>query len=215
MTRFLFKLSLPLTFIFIIPLLLIRAQPYDNSELRAFLTPPDGCPAPCFMGIQPGVTTVEEAIAILEASVWIDEVLSKPTADTGGRRWWSAWTWSDLQPNSINNSISGSIEFDKGIVSSLSVYTNLYLGDIQMSFGSPMFGNLGYDTETEGLIGGFAAYPEKNLTFVVRASCPINGVWHIKAMVYFIDEVDSGFFHQANYAGFNFNRQATRLDCNK
>ena len=45
----------------------IRAQPYDDSELRAFLTPPEGCPAPCFMGIRPGVTTREEALTIFMA----------------------------------------------------------------------------------------------------------------------------------------------------
>jgi len=58
MTHSLLKLALPLIVLFTIPLLLIRAQPYDDANLRAFLTPPDGCPAPCFMGIQPGVTTV-------------------------------------------------------------------------------------------------------------------------------------------------------------
>jgi hypothetical protein len=195
-TRLLLKATFGLCILFTLPMILIRAQPYDDSELRNFLMPPEDCPAPCFMGIQPGVTTVDEAIAILQAHEWVDEVLSKPTADTGDKRWWSIWTWSGLQPNSINNNLSGAIVFDKGIVSSLSVYTNLYLGDIQMSFGSPPFGNLGYDTETEGLIGGFAAYPEKNLSFGVRAACPIDGVWHFKASVYFINEVDSAFFNK-------------------
>lgn len=53
------------TLLFTLCIALIRVQPYDDSELRAFLTPPEGCPAPCFMGIRPGVTTMEEAVAIL------------------------------------------------------------------------------------------------------------------------------------------------------
>jgi hypothetical protein len=72
--RLLFSSAILLTLLFAACIGIIRAQPYDNSDLSAFLTPPEGCPMPCFMGIRPGVTTVEEAIAILEAHEWIDTV---------------------------------------------------------------------------------------------------------------------------------------------
>ena len=36
---------------------LIRAQPYDSGALAAFFAPPEGCPAPCWQGIRPGLTT--------------------------------------------------------------------------------------------------------------------------------------------------------------
>jgi hypothetical protein len=51
-------------------LLVIHAQPYDDHGLRQLLLP-DGCPAPCFMGIRPGVSTMDETVKILEASKWL------------------------------------------------------------------------------------------------------------------------------------------------
>ena len=52
-----FRLHLGLILIFAIlftsALLIVHAQLYDNHELRDLLLP-DGCPAPCFMGIRPG-----------------------------------------------------------------------------------------------------------------------------------------------------------------
>jgi hypothetical protein len=65
MTCAFLRLSLPLILLFTAALAVIRAQPYDDHELRELLLPA-GCPAPCFMGIRPGVTTVEEAVKILE-----------------------------------------------------------------------------------------------------------------------------------------------------
>ena len=61
MSRFSLRFALlPLAF-FTAVLLLIHAQPYDDHDLRQLLMP-EGCPAPCFMGIRPGVTMVAEII---------------------------------------------------------------------------------------------------------------------------------------------------------
>lgn len=71
MTRFYAKMMLAFFILFFAAAAVIRAQPYDDSELRAFLTPPEGCPAPCLMGLSPGVTTAEEAFAALEMNEWV------------------------------------------------------------------------------------------------------------------------------------------------
>lgn len=42
-------------------LLLILVYPYDDHGLRELLLP-EGCPPPCFMGIQPGITRMSEII---------------------------------------------------------------------------------------------------------------------------------------------------------
>jgi len=60
----------------------MHAQPYDDHELRQLLLP-DGCPAPCFMGIRPGVTTQDEAIKILEASDWVETLTKNPLCVAG------------------------------------------------------------------------------------------------------------------------------------
>jgi len=54
-----------------LPIAIIRAQPYDDSDLRAFLTPTAGCPRLCLMGIHPGETTAAEAMAVLARHDWV------------------------------------------------------------------------------------------------------------------------------------------------
>jgi hypothetical protein len=58
------RLAALLTLIFGTAIGLVRARPYDDPEMRGFLTPPQGCAAPCFLGVQPGVTSVDDAITI-------------------------------------------------------------------------------------------------------------------------------------------------------
>src|SRR4051794_14092484 len=67
----LIRLAILLIVLFTAVLLLIHAQPYDDHELRQLLLP-EGCPAPCFMGIRPGVTTMDEALELLKKSGWIE-----------------------------------------------------------------------------------------------------------------------------------------------
>lgn len=68
------KPSLALIILFTVAILLIHAQPYDDSELRAFLTPPETCSAPCFMGIQAGVTRVSAGESYLQASPQVEAI---------------------------------------------------------------------------------------------------------------------------------------------
>src|SRR5829696_9423810 len=55
-------------------ILLGVTQRYDDSGLRALLLPAPGCPAPCFLGIQLGVTPLAIAIKTLRASSLIQSV---------------------------------------------------------------------------------------------------------------------------------------------
>ncbi len=70
-------------------ILLIRAQPYDDHELRALLMPED-CEMPCFMGIRPGITTVDEAASLLVKHPWVKEIVR-----TGGSL---DWYWNGHEP---------------------------------------------------------------------------------------------------------------------
>ncbi len=53
MPRFYLRLILIPIALFTLVLIVIHAQPYDDHELRELLLP-EGCPAPCFMGIRSG-----------------------------------------------------------------------------------------------------------------------------------------------------------------
>jgi len=119
--------ALPFVLLFAGAIWLIRAQPYDDADLRAFLAPPDGCPAPCFMGIRPGVTTVEAAITILEAHEWVREVFI--TQANRSQIFRVEWQWSSsaspvLEQERIPRS-GGRLIADNGIVQYMELLTRI------------------------------------------------------------------------------------------
>ncbi len=77
MTAFYLRLAL-LPFICItVVILAVRVQPHDEhikNDLHQLLFSND-CAAPCFLGIHPFKSTVNEAIALLDKSGWVNEVV--------------------------------------------------------------------------------------------------------------------------------------------
>src|SRR5678816_3271580 len=73
MLRFYLRLTFLPVLVLTVATLLIHTQPYDDRELRQVLLP-EGCPAPCFLGIRPGVTTGDDAIKLLQQSGWADHI---------------------------------------------------------------------------------------------------------------------------------------------
>ena len=130
MIRYLLRWMMILSGVLLLPILLIRAQPYDDSKLRAFLTPPKGCPAPCFMGIRPGVTTTEEAIAILEDHEWLPEIINVVLTDEITLFW-------DVQSEaSLHGNWSGSIRTKDNIVQDIGL-SRYNLGEVFAAYGPP------------------------------------------------------------------------------
>jgi len=137
MTLFFSRVALLLSGLFLLPLLLIPAQPYDDSGLREFLAPPEGCAAPCFMGIQPGMTTVDEALAILSQDPWV-----KPgSADEWHAAYATApvliWEWGEAAPDWIDRQENGYVKFVDGRVDMLIIGSELYWGDVVLAMGRP------------------------------------------------------------------------------
>lgn len=138
MTRLIFKMALMLAVLFGVAVMLIRAQPHDDRELREFLTPPDGCEAPCFMGIRPGVTTVEEAIAILENHEWVESY----TYETAEFPLYVSVRWSGKQHYLIDPD-SWAVLFikpgspDRVVLISIRVNYNIAAGNFSLSLGKP------------------------------------------------------------------------------
>jgi hypothetical protein len=79
LTRLLLILVLPPTLIFAAALSAIRIGFYDNDIIENLLEP-DSCAMPCFMGIRPGETTLDEVAAIMLHHPWIDRL------ESGGER---------------------------------------------------------------------------------------------------------------------------------
>jgi hypothetical protein len=132
MARFYLRLSLLPVVLFTMALLLIHIQPNEDSELRHVLLP-EGCPAPCFMGIRPGVTTGEEAIQLLQKSGWAEHfeyVLYGSELKL---------KWNHSSPSWLtNDGVYGGpvIWIQHGLVSEFRIDTTLSLGAIQLVFGT-------------------------------------------------------------------------------
>ncbi len=116
-----------LTFIFAALVGLIRARPYDDSELHAILVPSDGCALPCFMGIRPGITTVQEAYDLLERHPWVDHV-KQHIWFSGPNNNLFSWTWSGQQPAFINSAAPGVFSAHGSLVDVVQVSTTIPLG---------------------------------------------------------------------------------------
>jgi hypothetical protein len=143
-----------LTVLCILPVLIIRAQPYDDHELRAFLLPPEDCRAPCFMGIRPGVTTAREALDMLNNHAWVETVWIENNPLTEGAFNYHpdqpaelSWSWERTAPRWININTRGWLSFRRGYVNTMVVDTHLRFGETLLILGKPdnfavrVFGN--------------------------------------------------------------------------
>src|SRR5436305_9620486 len=87
------KLMLIVPLLFAGALLTVHGQ-RAHDDVRQFLAPTPACAMPCWQGIQPGVTTIDQANALLSANPWIDtvQVVDQPPAT------YLYWKWSARKP---------------------------------------------------------------------------------------------------------------------
>jgi hypothetical protein len=136
MTRQLPKIALALVTFWTIAIGVIRAQPYDDTTLDPLLTPPAGCAMPCFIGVQPGVTTWDDSIGILESNQWVEGVYTAAnTID---------WLWNGRQPAIFDTSsqfFQGRVEFgnidDSHRITTIAIKSTLTFGDLWLVLGRP------------------------------------------------------------------------------
>ena len=84
-----------------VTVLLIRAQPDNDYSITELL--PENCEAACFIGIQLGTTTDEEALNLLKASSWVDASSVKlipldPSSSKFDDLDHIQWDWSTNRP---------------------------------------------------------------------------------------------------------------------
>lgn len=104
MTRLAFKIAFVLIAVFGASMLLMRAQPYDDGDLHALFTPPEGCAMPCILGIRAGETPTDEAVALLENHQWVEDVLCTGRPDYGEYPRCRV-TWSSDAPDFLDGAI--------------------------------------------------------------------------------------------------------------
>jgi hypothetical protein len=135
------KLTTILALLFTACIGFIHARPPDDADVRALLASPDDCPMPCFIGIRPGATTADEALAILEAHAWIGDVELAYNRVTGAPNA-AIWNWSGSQPQLIQDTLYGSpyrgnLRIENGLVTAIWIPTTITAGDLWLLWGKP------------------------------------------------------------------------------
>jgi hypothetical protein len=181
-----FRVAIASSILFACCIALIRAQPYDAADLRALLTS-ESCSAPCFMGIRPGVTTMDEALELLRTSEWVRyirhiDLASATLTYSGGIR----WEWSGRQPSWIDARHDSWIWMIENRVDYITIRTRVSLGDIWLAYGAPNSGTVFSDVDARlPTIYYEAIYPRDHMFVTVGGVCPIRNYWSEAALIAF------------------------------
>jgi hypothetical protein len=129
------RLAVGLAVLFTALVGLIRARPYDDTTIRAFIEPPEGCAVPCWQNIRPGTTSADHAMRLLRANPRIETVgydFNFSRADG-----WLFWRWSGRQPDELIAPANNTVRVDYNTVTSILMATRIRFGDLWLALGAP------------------------------------------------------------------------------
>lgn len=174
MIRRLLLYTFPITMLFAGVMVAIRAHPYQDDGLRAFLLP-ENCPAPCWQGIRPGRMDVKTALDILRSHAWIRRV---DTSLYDGFRGWITWDWNGHEPAWLLPSERDNLWIDQNLVVNVSLMTSLRFGDLWLALGMPDWTN-SYYTRSRDVMRVFNGYADETLVviFEIRCNQGLGGLW--------------------------------------
>lgn len=179
------KLVVLLMGVFMLPMAFIHNRPYDPGLLTSLLTPPPGCPTPCFLGVRPGETTVNAAGALLRADPAMRFEIESDEFNTHSIR--QRIEWEYRQPN---RSLHGSMYVEYSVVRRVTIY-DIPLAEIWLSMGQPDIGYemrgsqvsaAGHVIETPVMHVGY--YADWDVRVDVQAACA--SLWRDHVQVSFI-----------------------------
>ncbi len=179
MMRLLLCLMLLFVCLFAGALLATHARPLEPS-ISNLLTPSSGCSGErtCFMGIYPGITPMDEAVAILQTHPWVGQ-----TQMQGYTQMY--WNWSGSQPDFIDPAIPGMI-IQRGYtaVSIIRFQTRYPYGAVWLSLGAPQSGYV--SRQASGVLHGSYYTPYKLLA-INFTPCPasVRDFWQTPTVVQF------------------------------
>lgn len=169
-TRILLRLIGSLLLAFSLLILMIRAQPYDDSALRAFLAPAD-CAKPCLAGIRPGYTQRESVPPLLESH--------GPITDVQHSQYITTWRWQAPQPP-IGNDFQTLVYRPDYHVQHVTASLDTTLGAITLLLGPP---DARYYPGTNYWFGVADIYEDEQLIVIFEEACPFP-----VSQRYFMDE---------------------------
>ncbi|MBN1964240.1 MAG: hypothetical protein JW910_06315 [Anaerolineae bacterium] len=153
------------------------------ADVRAtLLNPPEGCPIPCWAGIRPGVTTLDEALAILAAHPWVGEIAQQASDETAnsGTQGSIRWRWNGSQPAPLRTGDDNRLLHIDRIVAYVSLGTIVPLGDMWLLLGRPERGAF-LGQSANSLIGSLDGRRILQVTYLGRGvaleaawQCPVD-----------------------------------------
>lgn len=175
-----------LTLLFALSIALIRAQPYDDQDLRGFLTPLHDCTSPCWQGIRPGETTVLQVMDLLKANQWIGNVHFEnySTFSNGYIR----WSWSGSQPHMVSRNDATNLWFDDNITQNFYIETQAHFGDVWLLLGKPDWFNI-YQMYNRVRVDGIYKDQVMMVTFEIPCSPPSRNFWLAKTDLVWIKDL--------------------------
>jgi hypothetical protein len=170
-------------------IVMVRAQPYDDTDLRAALMPPDNCASPCFIGIRPGDTSAGAALTILENHAWVRTVNIMETP--------ISWEWSGAQPDWIESVVPGHLVTERFIVENredgvTGVYfqTRLTLAEVYMLLGQPDQSWFRMADSRLGIQPQHTVYYERyrlQVTSPLRCPLRLAAIWRAAVVINFVN----------------------------
>ena len=165
---------------------LTHLLPLHEDDARAFLTPADGCAMPCWAGIRPGVTRLDEAVAILRAHPWVGHISMEGELASGTTSALIWWQWNGQQSDSIDERVDGRLIAENAVVKFVILSTRVSMGDARLALGPPPRGRLSMDTTAliATRFSHMAAYD--GLTLQTPSPCPVRltQLWQMPTQVY-------------------------------
>lgn len=147
----------------------------DVLEIKTFFNPV-GCPRPCFMGIRPGITTLDKAIQLLEASPWVKNVNDGP-AHGGDIPLHITWNWTPQAPAFIDDQTQAVAVLWGDVVVRIDLrIPGLTFGEVQKALGPPQQVQILTGLQND-------LYNNNTLRFETRFPCPMTELRHFNAFV--------------------------------
>jgi hypothetical protein len=146
---------------------MIRAQPYDDGDLRELLDQ-----SGCWQGICIGVTTRQDALRLLQASEWVGEIFQ---ADLH-----ISWHWSGRQSPLIDASQDGLLGVSSGVVRQLRVRTSVPFGAVWLLLSHPDDALLVRPFSRYNF-SQIAMYDQLGMQAITTVVCPVNPLAFWKA----------------------------------
>jgi hypothetical protein len=167
--RGIFSLAALFAPLFSLVVTLIGMQPYRNDELHALLMSAD-CIAPCWQGIRPGETTLDEAITLMQRRAWVDKIRFHRgmAMDTG----MLIWSWGEGRPALVNAHKDGLMWIERNIVANIQIGMTARLGDVWLTLARPDGMTTTSTSAMPPQVVSAASYKLNSILIIAPVLCP-------------------------------------------